>query len=249
MSTEISLPDVSTVLSKRTATPTSAQCKESLLNSNFHHADIRHNIPMEVETPGLDDQSECSSVDTSTSNAQRWDMVDFGGRRVRSNHSCSGVQDSAKSFHFSPTNCWDTADSLQSSRHSSTTAASGAMDCERASVTSTNSPLKLECGLMPDQPSVGMPYLKLMVGVAMGNSPMATTIPLTPNNPVRSRVVSSKHSFYSNDSPDHSERSLSTMSGPQPRPQSAEKRRWLAQMAMEGHGAIVTPHQKVGHRA
>ncbi len=242
MSTEISLPDVSTALSKRTATPTSAQFKESLLNPN-PHTEIRHNVSMEVESPRLDDQSDCSSVDTTAFNVQRWDMIDFEGRRVRSSHSCSSVRDSMKQFHFSPSKCWEAADSLQSSKHSSTTTTSGAMECERTSVTSVNSPLKLEYGLMSDQPPVSMPYLKLMVGVAMGNSPMHTTSPSTPSNQIRG-VISSKYDFCS-DSPDLSERSASAMSGSQRRPQSAEKRRWLAQMAMEGHGAIGTPHQKV----
>ncbi len=253
ISTEIILPDVSTIFAKRTATPTSAQHREWLLNTN-PQSDTRHNIPMEVETSGLDDQSDCSSFDIATfpsqgtspttapcvPNAHRWETVDFEGRRMRG-HTCSSVRDSMGSFHFPPPKSGD-ADSMQSSRHSCTST-SGAMDWERTSTASINSPLKLEQAVMSDQPPVGIPYLKLLVGMTVGSSPTHAH-PSTPNNQT-CRVIPSSRSFCS-DSPDVSDVSSSALFISQSRPQSAEKRRWLAQMAMEGHGAISnSPSQKV----
>ncbi len=249
LSTEISLPDVSTVFAKKTATPTSAQPRESLLNP---HSDFRGSSrPMEIETSGLDNQSDCSSVDTTllqgitsptaplVNIAQRWETVDFEGQRMRPNH-CNSNFRNTKSFHFSPSKFQD-ADSVQSSRNSINSATSGTMDWERTSTTPINSPLKLEYGVMSDQPPVGIPYLKLMVGMTVGNSPTHTH-PSTPNNPIRAHGTRS----FCYDSPDFSEVSSSAVSViSQSRPQSAEKRRWLARMAMEGHGASATSPRKV----
>ncbi len=251
LSTEISLPDVSTVFAKKSATPMSAQRRESALNP---YLDFRgSSTPMEVETSGLDNQSDCSSVDTTLLNqgimsptvplvniAQKWEMGDFVGQRMRPNH-CNGNSRNSKSFHFSPSKFQDT-DSVQSPMHSINSAASGTMDWERTSTASINSPLKLEYSVMSDQPSVGIPYLKLMVGMTVGNSPTHTH-PSTPNNQIRG-VTYGNRSFCS-DSP-VSEVSSSTVSVvSQSRPQSAEKRRWLAQMATEGHGVSTTSPRKV----
>ncbi len=259
LSTEISLPDVITVFNPK-ATPTFSGLKET---ASIPHLDLRGGTTMDLDTPVLgDNQSECSSIDATlvsqgvmfptaplVNTTHKWESGDFEGQRMWSSH-CGSTLRPWKSFVSTSCNFQD-AESVQSPMHSITSANSCSMDWEpAASLTSISSPLKLEYSVTSDQPPVGIPYLKLMVGMTVGSNSPTHMHPSTPNNQKCGATplsVSGRNSCPA--SPSVSEVSSSAVSVvSQHRPPSAEKRRWLARMALEGHGASTTSPRKVGCR-